>query len=248
MTGPLFRVENLRKHYRSRGDVEALRGATLDVPRAACTALAGRNGSGKTSLALCLSAGEQPDDGRIFRNGELVWPGPWFAWPGVQMIRQDSPLALNPRWRAKELIAEPLELQAGRPGELGAEVTRLARLVGLDAECLSRRPAQLSGGQRQRIALARALAVDGLELLIADEPLRGLDDESAISLLHRLRSAQLAQRFAMLYITHSFNEIRLVADYVAVMSEGRVVEYAARGEFFANPKHGESQALLESEL
>jgi len=248
MSEPLFRVEELRKRYGGNRAAEALRGVTLEIPNGACTAMAGRNGSGKTSLACCLAGVEEPSGGTIWRLGEQVWPGSWFLWPGVQMIRQDSPLAFNPRWRATEIIGEPLALQGKSPRVLPAEIASLAELVGLEQECLVRRPAELSGGQRQRIALARALAVDGLELLIADEPLRGLDDESAMSLLCRLRATQLTRRFAMLYLSHNFREIRLVADYVAVMADGRVVERSDCAGFFAHPSHSESQALLEAAL
>ena len=246
MSAPLFRVESLEKSYCGRGTTEALRGATLAIPSGTVTALAGRNGSGKSSLALCLAGFEAPSGGAIWRFGEQIWPGAWFPWPGVQMIRQDSPLAFNPRWRAMDIIAEPLRLQGKPPRTLDDEIASLAQLAGVDADCLERRPAELSGGQRQRIALARALAMDGLELLIADEPLRGLDDESAVALLCRLHAAHLARRFALLYISHNFNEIRLIADHVAVMAEGRVVEYGGAASFFAGPNHRESQALLEA--
>lgn len=248
MSTPLFRVEELRNRYRGRGAVEALRGATLDIPRGECTALAGRNGAGKTSLALCLAGFEEPSGGRISRLGKQIWPGFWHPRPEVQVIRQDSPLGFNPRWRAGEIIAEPLVLKGRAPKAVAAKIDDLAAFVGLDLDCLRRRPAELSGGQRQRIALARALAVENLELLIADEPLRGLDDESATSVLARLQDAQRTRGFAMLYISHNFQEIRLVADHVAVMAEGQVVECAGCASFFAKPCHSESHLLLEAAL
>ncbi len=248
MNAPSFRVANLAKCYRPAPATPALRDATLALPPASRTALAGRTGSGKTTLALCLAGLLEPTSGTIWKNEHLLWPGKGGPNPSVQMVRQDSPLALNPRWTVSELIGEPLRfrrpaLRSGRE----ADAIAMALSVGLPEHCLRLRPHQLSGGQRQRVAIARALSVDGLELLILDEPLRGLDPESRESIVELLLTVQQSRRFSMLSITHDLSCVHRLAQRMAVMSGGTVVEAAPCKDFFTSPRHPASRALIEAE-
>lgn len=247
MNGPGFRIESLSKVYPGGRGSAALVDATLELPPCSRTALVGRTGSGKTTLALCLAGMMEPSGGKIWRDNALSWPGRWGPRRSVQLVRQDSPLALNPAWAVRELVAEPLRFQR-RDSHFGIEeeTLQLARSVGLSEDCLRRRAEQLSGGQRQRVAVARALAVRDLELLILDEPLRGLDPASVEAMVALLLMIHEARRFSLLYITHDLECVRRIAGRVAVLSQGSVVETADVGEFFAEPRHPESRALVEA--
>ena len=232
---PLLRVRDLRVTYtrssgwgRERIQVTALSGIDLDVPRASTLAVVGESGGGKSTLARCLALLERPTSGEIWvedvRVNDLEKKELRTLRPRYQLIHQDPSSAVQPRWTAAEIIAEPLrvagwgdrESQRGRTLDLMEE-------VGLGHELADRRPHELSGGQKQRLVLARALAARP-KLLILDESLSGLDlslQARIVNLLLRLR-----QRHALTYvlISHDMRLAEYLADQIAVIDRGNLVE------------------------
>jgi ABC-type glutathione transport system ATPase component len=249
---PLVRVRSLTKRYAGRGRhpqiVQALAGIDLTITRGSDLALVGQSGSGKSTLARCLARLEEPTSGRIWFEGTDL-----LALHGrellpyrqrVQLILQDSATALDPRLTAAEIVAEPLDvLGRGDGRERRRCALELMETVGLPAAWARRRPQELSGGQRQRLAIARALTVKP-QLLILDEAFAGLDASIQAQVASLLRDLQVRQELTYLYISHDLALMSLLADEVAIMFEGRIVEHGAVGRIFADPCHPHTQALL----
>jgi peptide/nickel transport system ATP-binding protein len=200
------------------------------VAEGECVAVVGRSGAGKSTLARCLAGLERATEGTVEREGV------------VQLVFQDSPTALNPRWTVEELVGE-----AGRIAGRRVDVEALLRRVGLDGTVMGRRPGELSGGQRQRVALARALAAEGTRFLLLDEPMAGLDQEAAEGMEALLRGL-LEGGVGLVYISHDLARVRELAGRVVVMAGGRVVEERETGAFFAGPASAEGRALVEAML
>lgn len=237
--------------YQRGGRRSALAGASLAIPAGGGVALVGASGSGKTTMALCLAGQETPSGGQIRYRGNTIWPArAWQPRRSMQLVRQDSPLAFHPGWTLAELLEEPLLF--ARPALSGkerrAQVERWAESAGLDRPTLERTASQVSGGQRQRLAVARALAVDELELLLLDEPLPGLDAVAAAELTALVLHEQQARGFALLYITHDLARAGELASSVAVIHEGVIVETAPMPQFFAAPVHPASRLLIEARI
>ena len=250
----LIRVCGLTKRYARRGErrgspeVQALADVDLEVARGATLALVGQSGSGKSTLARCLARLEEPTSGQIWFEGVNL-----LALRGrrlrpfrerVQLILQDSATALDPRLTAAEIVAEPLDvLGRGDGRERRRCALELMETVGLPAAWAGRRPLELSGGQRQRLAIARALAVKP-QLLILDEAFAGLDASIQAQVASLLQELQGRQGLTYLYISHDLALMSLLADEVAIMFEGRIVEHGAVGRIFADPCHPHTRALL----
>ena len=249
---PLVRVCGLTKRYVGRGRrpqvVEALAGIDLTIARGSDLALVGQSGSGKSTLARCLARLEEPTSGRIWfegadllaRHGRQLLP----YRQRMQLILQDSATALDPRLTAAEIVGEPLDILGRGDGrERRRSALELMETVGLPAAYAGRRPLELSGGQRQRLAIARALAVKP-QLLILDEAFAGLDASIQAQVARLLRELQGRQGLTYLYISHDLALMSLLADEVAIMLEGRIVERGAVGRIFADPCHPHTRALL----
>jgi ABC-type oligopeptide transport system ATPase subunit len=211
----------------------------------------GESGSGKTTLARCLACLEAPSAGEIAFDGRdiggLGAQQSFELRQQIQLIFQDAASALNPRFTAVEAVAEPLVIL--RRGNTRAERRRkaldLMRQVGLDPEWGGRSPLEFSGGQRQRLAIARALAVEP-RLLILDEAFSGLDLPVQEQMLKLLAELQQARALTYLYIAHDLTLVERIADRVAVMKAGQIVEEGAVGEVFANPRHDYTRRLFGS--
>ena len=251
----LVRVKGLHKRYvqrrafsRSRFVVDALRNVDLELQPECLTALVGASGSGKSTLASCLAMLEKPDGGEIWFEGqeisrcdarELVW-----LRPRIQMVFQDSAGALNPFFSAAQIVAEPLKVQRRESGrKLHQRACELMEEVGLSADWADRSPLEFSGGQRQRLAIARALALQPT-LLILDESLSGLDLVTQAQMLNLLADIRVTHSLTYLLITHDLSLVGQMADYIAVMHQGSIVEHGTRQRVFGSPQQAHTRKLL----
>ena len=253
----LVRTTALCKQYVQRGSfsrkkfaVEALSGVDLDIAPGCLTALVGGSGSGKSTLARCLAMLERPDSGEIWLEGESISLGnPQQAArlrPKIQLVFQDSAGALNPRFSAAEIIAEPLEIQRRESGpRLRARALELMEEVGLPPDWANRRPLEFSGGQRQRLAIARAIALKPA-FLILDESLSGLDLSTQAQDLNLLLDLQSAHSLTYLLISHDLTLVGQIADFVAVMHQGKIVERGSRQQVLGSPQHAHTRKLVGS--
>jgi ABC-type glutathione transport system ATPase component len=234
---PIIRVEDLVKRHTRRGpwsrvaDFTAVDSISFSILPGTTLALVGESGSGKSSLALCLAGLERVTSGRIWFEGrDLAALGEKElreVRPRIQLVFQDPANSLNPRWTVEEIVAEPLLVQnrvSRREGD--ARAAQALERVGLAAEYLDRRARDLSGGQRQRVAIARALILEP-KLLILDEVLSALDCSIQAQIANLLVEMQRAYGLAYLFITHDLRMAAHLADEIAVMSEGKIVEQGA---------------------
>jgi peptide/nickel transport system ATP-binding protein len=225
------------------GGRRLLDGVDLTLARGRCLALVGESGSGKTTLARAIvglqpvSAGHLLLDGAPLRHDRQLRRR-------VQLVFQDPYASLNPLHDVLHHLARPLLLHGhATPATVVSQAHELLVSVGLTADLLDRRPDSLSGGQRQRVALARALAVRP-DLLIADEPTSMLDTSLRTSVLALLTRLQRARGLALLLITHDLASARLVADELAVLHAGRLVERGPAAELLRAPAHPYTDALV----
>ncbi len=255
---PLLEVRGLTKHFavhrgwlqRRQGLVRALEEVDLTVHKGECFAVVGESGSGKTTLARCIIRLLEPTSGSVrFDGEELTTLGPRQLRPRrrrFQMIFQDPYGSLNPRMRVAKILAEPLAVhnlvpRAGRP----RRVKELLDLVGLSPEAAGRYPHQFSGGQRQRVGIARALATEP-DLLIADEPVSALDVSVRAQIVNLITRLQQELGLTVLFIAHDLALVEQIADRVAVMYLGRLVEVAPAPRLFAQPQHPYTISLLSA--
>ncbi|MCI0571502.1 MAG: ATP-binding cassette domain-containing protein [Myxococcaceae bacterium] len=256
---PLLRAEALHKRFsvtpsllgRARGEVHAVSGVSLSIPTGTTLALVGESGCGKSTVGRLVLGLTRPTSGRVFLGDDEV-----TALSGerlrrlrrrMQMVFQDPGAALNPRMRIADAVAEGLLVhhpQLSR-AERQARVAALLERVGLRPEAGQRRPGELSGGQRQRVVIARALAVEP-ELLVADEPTSALDVSVQAQVLNLLMELKAERGLTFLFISHDLRVVEHVADRVAVMYLGRLVEEAPRETLFARPRHPYTDALLSA--
>jgi ABC-type glutathione transport system ATPase component len=253
----LVQLHALNKQYvqrrpfsRRKFVIDVLRDVELEILPECLTALVGESGSGKSTLAACLAMLEQPDSGEIwFQGKEISRRSPQelaLLRPKIQMIFQDSAGALNPRFSAVQIIEEPLEIQRRASGRLLRQrACELMEEVGLSADWAARSPLQFSGGQRQRLAIARAIALQPA-FLILDESLSGLDLVTQAQMLNLLADLQTSYSLTCLLVSHDLSLIGQVADYVAVMQEGRIVEHGTRQQVLGAPQHSHTRELLAS--
>jgi len=253
----LVRATALCKRYVQRASfsrkkfaVEALSGVELDVAPGCLTALVGGSGSGKSTLARCLAMLERPDSGEIWFEGQSISLGNSLQVAGlrpkIQLVFQDSAGALNPRFSAAEIIAEPLEIQRRETGaRLRERALELMEEVGLPPDWANRRSLEFSGGQRQRLAIARAIALKPA-FLILDESLSGLDLSTQAQILNLLLDLQSAHSLTYLLISHDLTLVGQIADFVAVMHQGRIVECGSRQQVLGSPQHAHTRKLVES--
>ena len=248
---PLLEVADLKVHFPIRrgvlqrvvGQVRAVDGVSLNLAAGRTLALVGESGCGKTTAGKAILRLVQPTGGTVRLAGRALDAASMAAArAAVQMVFQDPFGSLNPRLRIGAIIAEGMRALAV-PGDHAQRIAALLAEVGLAAEMAGRYPHEFSGGQRQRIAIARALAV-APRLLILDEPTSALDVSVQAQILNLLSDLQRELGLAYLFITHNIAVVDYLADAVAVMYLGRIVERGAVAEVLRNARHPYTQALL----
>lgn len=230
---------------RRRPVLRACDGVDLEIRRGEIVGLVGESGSGKSTVARSVLGLTDLSGGRMMFDGTDISAGiPAVRRSDIQMVFQDPSTSLNPRRTVGSILAELLRAHAGG-GSAGAEerVDELLAAVGLGPRHATMRPGQLSGGQRQRVAIARALATDP-SLIIADEAVSALDVSVQAAILNLIRDLVDERRLAVLFITHDLTVLGAIADRVAVMYLGRVVESGPTDEVLRSPRHPYTAALL----
>jgi peptide/nickel transport system ATP-binding protein len=224
------------------GSVRALDGVSLTVRRGETVAVVGESGCGKTTLARAVLGLQRLSGGQILLDGSEVRGTTRRMAEKVGMVWQDPFASLDPRWRVGRSVQEPLALTGRRSERAPSEIFEE---VGLDPKFVGRFPHQLSGGQRQRVAIGRALALKP-PLVICDEPTAALDLSVRAQILNLLKDVQASSGCSFLYISHDLTTVRFLADRVAVMYLGRIVEEGPGGQVFSDPRHPYTRALLDS--
>lgn len=249
MTPPLFEAKELGVTFRSHGrEVLALENCSLAIRRGETLALVGESGSGKSTFARVAAGLVAPTRGAVLVDGRDLATLPASerrtARRRIQMVFQDPDASLNPLHRVGSIVAEPLEVAGERDrAVLRTRVEALLQMVRLDVALVDRRPRQLSGGQKQRVAIARALA-GAPDLLIADEALSALDVSTQSAIAALLADVQRRLGIAVLFISHDLATVRSLADRVAVLYSGRLVESGACADVLESPRHPYTQLLV----
>jgi oligopeptide transport system ATP-binding protein len=255
--GTLLEVENLAKHYPVRrgvirakqiGLVRAVDGVSFTVKRGETLALVGESGCGKSTTARLVLRLIEPSTGSVSFEGTDITKLGGATLKAfrrrAQIVFQDPYASLNPRLTVGQTIIEPMEVHnIGDAASRKARVEELLRLVGLAPYHAQRYAHEFSGGQRQRIGIARALSVEP-DLVICDEPVSALDVSIQAQVVNLLRDLQQRLGLSYLFIAHDLAVVKHVADRIAVMYLGRIVEIAEKRALFDNPRHPYTRALL----
>lgn len=249
---PVLGVQNLWVEYSLRraglgasGKIAAVAGIDLEIGQQEVLALVGESGCGKSTLARTVVGIQKATAGTVYLDGQPVGDQRSSQQRRkIQMVFQDAQSSLNPRMTVGQTLTEVIRAHRMRPKEqIPSRVDELMHLVHLPARLVGSRPRALSGGQRQRVGIARALALEP-QVLVADEPVSALDVSVQAAVLNLLMDLRASLGLSVLFISHNLAAVRQVADRVAVMYLGRVVEIADADRFFLRPAHPYSAALL----
>ncbi len=258
----LLSVNNLTKTFKTRNrglfgmrdhaGVRAVDDVSFDIRRGECLGLVGESGCGKTTVSKILMRAMSPDNGSvIFNDGKdavdvlsVTGDDLQELRTNIQMVFQDPVSSLSPRMTVRNILSEPLEIHdRGDSAERNRKVEALMGAIGLDKRYLNRYPHSFSGGQRQRIGIARALAL-GPKLIILDEPVSALDVSVQAQILNLLKDLQKELGLTYLFISHNLAVVDYMADRIAVMCKGRIVEIAPREIILRDPVHPYTKSLL----
>ena len=255
----LLDVRDLKMHFpltqgilfqRTVGHVRAVDGISFSIERGTTLGLVGESGSGKTTIGRTIIRLYKPTEGQILFNNQdlatLNGEALRQIRKNIQMVFQDPYASLNPRYTIGSQIAEPMDIYNILPKkEIRERTEELLSVVGLRPEFIDRYPHEFSGGQRQRIVIARALSINP-ELIIADEPVSALDVSVRAQVLNLLQRLQKEFHLTYLFVSHDLSVVRHVADRIAVMYLGKIVELADRDELYNAPQHPYTKALLSA--
>ena len=257
MKVPVLSVRGLRKSFGARSysgragaPMEAVAGVDLDLVPGEVLGIVGESGSGKTTLGRCVLRLTEPSAGAIELNGAdfRVLRGRKLRRRRRRLgvVFQDPYASLNPRMQVGSTLAEAVRVSSGgAAADIGSRVSQLLERVGLEPHFASRYPHEMSGGQLQRVAIARALAT-APDVLIADEPVSALDVSVQAHILNLLMDLKGQDGLAMLFISHDLAVVERIADRIAVMYRGEIVESGPTGRLMAHPMHPYTQALLSA--
>jgi len=257
MTAPLLQVDGLVKHFpirrglfgRSTSAVRAVDGVGFTLDAGQTLGVVGESGCGKSTLGRLVLRLIEPTAGRVAFGGTDLGGLDAAALRAqrraMQIIFQDPYSSLNPRMTVGQILAEPLKLHGLHTGRHAERVSELLGTVGLAPEHAGRYPHEFSGGQRQRIGIARALAVEP-KLIVCDEAVSALDVSVQAQVVNLLQDLQRRFGLAYIFIAHDLAVVKHIADRIAVMYLGRIVELADKRSLFAAPRHPYTQALLSA--
>ena len=253
---PLLRVLGLSKEYvqhrwlsRQRFVIRAFENIAFSLQRGSTLALVGESGAGKSTLGRCVARFEEPTSGEIWLEGinlrHLSNHEMAHVPTRVQLIFQDAATAMNPRFTALEIVAEPFRVQQCLSRkDMNTRAVELMEEVGLPAKWKDKLPFEFSGGQRQRLTIARALALEPT-VLILDEALTGLDLSIQAQIVNLLLELQLFRSLSYLFITHDLTMVSHFADEVAVIHQGAIVEKGATADIFNHPQDSYTRSLID---
>ncbi|MEH7225975.1 dipeptide ABC transporter ATP-binding protein [Bacillus sp. JJ1566] len=256
MTKPLLEIRDLNMHFpvkggmfsRKKNDIKAVNGVNLTVNQGETLGIVGESGCGKSTLARTILGLLKPTSGDILFKGESILNYNHKQMHqlrrDIQMVFQDPFTSLNPRMKAGEIIAAPLKAYR-MTDNLERRVVELMDLVGLKAEDYNKLPHQFSGGQRQRIGIARALALNP-KLMVLDEPVSALDVSVQAQVINLLEDLQEELGLTYVFIAHDLSVIKHIADKVAVMYLGKVMEISDSESFYKDARHPYTNALLSA--
>ncbi|HDQ04322.1 MAG TPA: ATP-binding cassette domain-containing protein [Deltaproteobacteria bacterium] len=258
MSQILVDIQKLRKTFSMGGSfsisgqrlIHAVNDVDLQIFQTETLGLVGESGCGKSTLSRLITALERPTSGSVFFEGKNIYLYSKEELKkyrrNVQLVFQDPYSSLNPRRSAQSIIAEPLVIhRMGNKNERRGMALELMEKVGLTAQQAHRYPHEFSGGQRQRIGIARALVLRP-QLIIADEPVSALDVSIQAQILNLLKSLKYDFGLTYLFVSHDLNVIRHMADRIAVMYLGKIVELAPQEKIYANPSHPYTRLLLSA--
>jgi oligopeptide/dipeptide ABC transporter ATP-binding protein len=254
-----LKVDDLVMHFpitqgiilqRQIGAVRAVDGVSFTIPRGETLGLVGESGSGKSTIGRCLVRLYQPTSGHMLLAGEDLVGATGASLRSlrrrVQMIFQDPYASLDPRMTVGALIGEPMSIyRTGSRSEIRARTEELLKKVGMNPQFVDRYPHEFSGGQRQRIAIARAISIEP-QFVVADEPVSALDVSIRAQVINLLQRLQSEMGLTYLFITHDMSVVRHVANRIAVMYLGKLMEVSNRNDLFVNPQHPYTMALLSA--
>jgi len=254
----LVSVTDMKKHFpithgvfkREVGSVRAVDGVSFDIYRGETLGLVGESGSGKSTAGRVILQLDEATEGTVTFEGQDLTelkPGQMRALrPRMQMIFQNPHASLNPRMTIGTIIGEPLqEHKKAKGDERQHRVEELLTLVGLEPKHANRYPHEFSGGQRQRIGIARAIALNP-DFIVCDEPIAALDVSIQAQVVNLLEDLQNVLGLTYLFISHDLSMVRHIADRVAVMYLGRIMELSEVDDLYNDPKHPYTQALLSA--
>ena len=255
---PLVQVTGLKKHFpifggvfrRQVGAVKAVDGVSFHIERSETLGLVGESGSGKSTIGRVMLQLDDATEGSVLFEGVELTETSGEALrqirPKMQMVFQDPHASLNPRMTVASIVGEPLrEHRTGNRQERKERIDELLDLVGLEPGHANRYPHEFSGGQRQRIGIARAIALSP-DFIVCDEPIAALDVSIQSQIVNLLEKLQDTLGLTYLFISHDLSMVRHIADRVAVMYLGRIMELSAVDELYSDPKHPYTQALLSA--